>query len=164
VKGIEIVLSFVGGEGRQRIEGIINTAQSPGTIMQMTTAAPIGGRFTFDVWAPGTGDGTPGAQYILDTDGDEGKLFSDAYQAGKRGFLHQILPGDEVNVRKADIAGTGSATESVAIGDKFYVVDGTGKISKVAVGVLNANAQQKFQSQETLTNIAAETLVWCRVI
>lgn len=165
MKGNEILLSFTGGEGRQRIEGVISGTPKPGTIMELVPAtAPIGGRFTYRVWQPGTGDGTPGAMYILDTDPDQGKLFSDAYVSGTRGFLHQLLPGDEVNVRKADISGTGSATEDVAIGDKFYVVDGTGMISKVAVGVLNAVAVQKFQSQEAFVDQAAETLVWCRVI
>jgi len=163
MKGSEIVLSHSGGEGRQRIEGIISGTPKPGTLMQQTTAASVGGRFTYAVFAPGAGDGTR-AMYILDLDADQGKLVDDAYVSGKRGFLHLLLPGDEVNVRKADIAGTGSASEDVAVGDTFYGIDGTGFISKVAVGILNANARQQFQSQEAFVDQAAETLVWCRVI
>lgn len=148
----------------QRIEGIISGTPKPGTFMQVKAATePVGGRLTYEVYAPGTGDGTPRQLLLLDIDDEQGKTADDAYVTGTRGFLHICLPGDEVRVRKADITGTGSAREDLAIGDRLLIVDGTGKAAKVAVGVANASAVYPLVSQQTLVDQPAETLVHVRI-
>lgn len=160
MKGTEIMLN---ASSQKKVEGIIADTSKPGTIMQVKASTePVGGRLSYVAYAPGVGDGAPRPLYILDTDYLQGKTYDDAYVSGTRGFLYALQPGDEVNVRKADISGTGSASEDLAIGDRCLVVDGTGKISKVAVGIANASAVYPFQVLETLTDQPAETLVHCR--
>lgn len=160
-KGADIVLN---ASTMKKIEGIISGTPKPGTIMQVKAATePVMGRLTYETYAPGVGDGAPRALYILDIDYTQGKTEADAYVSGTRGFLYALRNGDEVNVRKADISGTGSATEDLAIGDRCLVVDGTGMISKVAVGIIASPVSYPFVVQETLTDQPAESLVHCMV-
>jgi len=168
MKGTKVAVSFI-PENRM-FEGIISGTPKPGTMMQLTAATePIGGRHTYATYAPGTGDGTQKPRYILLEDWANGKTFDDAYVSGTRCFLAQLVPGDEVNVRKADISGTGSPTENMAIGDKALIVDGTGKISDVAVGNLYVGStttlpiDYPFEVLETIQSQLSEILVWCRV-
>lgn len=161
--GNEIVVTSPHG---RKIEGIIAGTPKPGTMMQVKAAvAPIGGRFTYEVFGTTSvgGDGAPRELLILDIDAGQGFTYDSAYQDGKRGFLWAPLPGDELNVRKADISGTSSATEDLAIGQRLLIVDGTGKISPVAVGVIASPVVYPFVCLETLVDQPAETLVWCRV-
>lgn len=161
MKGNDIILN---ASTLKKVEGIISGTPKPGTMMQVKAATvAIGGRLTYEIYAPAAGDGAPRELLILDIDYLQGKTVSDAYVSGTRGFLYALRTGDEVNVRKADISGTGSATEDVAVGDRFLIVDGTGMISKVAVGVVNAGAVYPFTAQETFVDQQAETLVHCVV-
>lgn len=148
----------------QRLEGIISGTPKPGTFMQIKAATePVGGRYTYEVYAPAAGDGTPRQLLILDIDDEQGKTNDDAYEDGKRGFLHVCMPGDVIKARKADIAGTGSAREDLAIGDRLLIVDGTGKVAKTAVGVANASAVYPLVSMQALVDQPAETLVMVQV-
>lgn len=165
MKGNEIVVNSQYGK---KIEGIISGTPKPGTLMQIKTAVePVNGVHTWEAYNPvggGSpslqGDGAPALTAVLDIDSLQGKGFDDAYVSGTRGFLWVPLPGDEINVRKADISGTGSATEDLAIGDRLLIVAGTGLVSKVAVGLIASPVAYPFQVMETLVDQPAETLVW----
>jgi hypothetical protein len=163
MKGQEIMLSEC--PPHRRIEGIISGTPKPGTMMQVVAAtAAIGGRLTYQVYAPGTGDGTLAPRYLLDIDHEQGFTFDTAYVTGTRCFLWQLSAGDEVNVRRYDISGTGSPTEAVAVGDKLLIIDGLGKVDKVAQGVVNSTfVDYPFEAQEAVAALTAEWLVWCRV-
>ena len=169
MKGNNIILTSPHGQPK---EGTVSGTPKPGTLGQIKTAVePIDGRPTWEIYAPLTGgnpslagDGAPGGIFIFDIDFDQGFSYDTAYVSGKRCFLWAPLPGDEVNVRKADITGTGTATEDVAIGDRLLVVQGTGFVSKVAVGLIASPVSYPFQALETLVDQPAETLIWCMVV
>lgn len=161
MKGQEVVIR---ADSQRKIEGIISGTPKPGTMMQLKASVePVGGRHTYEAYAPGVGDGAPQELLILDIDHLQGKTWDDAYVTATRGFLHSLVAGDEVNVRKADISGTGSALEDLNIGEKMLIVDGTGKASPLAVGVAASPVSYPFVTLETVTDQPAETLVWCRV-
>ena len=160
MKGSNIVLKSNG----HKVEGIISGTPKPGTLMQIKASTePVGGRYTYEAYAPAVGDGAPRPLIILDTDFLQGKTESDAYVSGTRGFLQHLAPGDEVNVRKADISGTGSPTEDLNIGERLLVVDGTGMVSPLAVGIIASPVTYPFTCLETLVDQPAETLVHCFV-
>lgn len=154
----------VAGFAKERkIEGIIGDTSKPGTIMQIKgSTAEVAGRLTYIAYAPAVGDGAPRLLFILDVDMQQGKTVDDAYVSGTRGCLLPIIPADEYNVRKADISGTSSATEDLVVGQRLLVVDGTGKISPVAVGVIASPVAYPFVALEALTDQPAETLVYCQ--
>lgn len=160
MKGNEIIVS---AEPKGTfLEGLISGALKPGVVMEIKTSTePVNGRFTWEAWSPGNGDGEPSLIAVLLPDHYRGLTYADAYTSGDRCFLYCPLPGEELNLRKADISGTGSGTEDLSIGEKLLVVDGTGYISPVAVGVAHAKAVYPFFSLETVTDQAAETLVHC---
>ncbi len=149
----------------KRLEFIISGTPKPGTRVQIKAATePVGGRHTVEVWNPSGGDGSwDGPVMILDIDELLGKTVDDAYVSGTRGFVWVPHPGDEINVRKADISGTGSATEDLDIGEKLMSVAGTGFVSPVTVGAASAATplSYPFISLETLVDQAAEQLVHC---
>ena len=161
MKGNKIVVkSPFGRDG----EGLVSGTPKPGTLMQIKASVePVGGKFTYEAYAPGVGDGAPRELIILTEDDYQGKTADDAYVSGTRCFLWFPLPGDELNVRKANISGTSSATEDLNIGERLLIVDGTGFVSPVAVGLANASAVYPFVALETLNDQAAEALVHCRV-
>ena len=148
------------------IEGIIGDTSKPGTIMSLQTTAFVAGRDTWKAYNPGTGDATAGLVAVLIEDFEQGKTWDDAFVSGTRCKMYVPLPGEEVNLRKADITGTGSPTEALTIGQKLLVVDGTGKISPVAVGVLTTGPNfYPFIASEAISNTTApqlsEELIWC---
>lgn len=144
------------------LEGIISGTPKPGTMMQVKASTePVNGKFTYEAYAPATGDGAPQVTIVLREDHLQGKGVDDAYETGKRGFLYVPAAGEMLNVRKADISGTGSATEDLNIGEKLLIVDGTGKVSPVAVGIANAGVKYPFTAMETITDQPAEMLVYC---
>lgn len=157
--GTKIVVTSPNGRS---LEGIISGTPKPGVWMQIKpSVAPINGRFT---WEPaGTsgnvGDGSPRLLALLDIDAYQGKTYDDAYVSGTRCFLWCPLPGDEVNVRKADISGTGSTLEDLNIGEKMLIVDGTGFSSPSAVGLVASPVVYPMTTLETVTDQPAEQLV-----
>lgn len=135
------------------LEGTIVGTPKPGTLMQIKAATePTNGRFSYEPYAPGTGDGTPRQILVLLPDELQGKTIDDAYETGKRGFLYCPILGEELNVRRTDVTGTGSGTEDIAIGELLLIVDGTGHVSPVAVGIVNAGARYPFYSLETMND------------
>ncbi len=164
MRGAEIVCCVK--DNNRVINGIISGTDKPGTMMEIKPSTePVGGLHTYRAYQPGTGDGSPKELLILDIDSLQGKTASDAYVSGTVCKLYALQPGDRVNVRKADISGTGSPTEADAIGDRLLIVDGTGKVANTAVGVEHSKSVRPFVLLETLSqgDQQAESLVYCRV-
>ena len=149
------------------MEGIVSGTPSPGTIMALQNAPFIAGRATWAAYNPGVGDASKGLVAVLLEDFEQGKTWNDAYVSGTPCKLYVPAEGEDVNIRKADIAGTGSPTEAIAIGTKLLIVDGTGKISPVAVGVLTTGIQSyPFMAMEAIVNTTSpqlsEELIWVK--
>lgn len=146
------------------IEGTISGTPKPGTLMQVQVGtAPKNGRLTYEVYAPAAGDGSPREVIVLREDDEQGKTVDDAYVSGTRGFMYIPCPGDEIQVRRQDITGTGTAAEDISSGERLLIVDGTGKVSPVAIGVVNAAAVYPFVSLENYSDPPAESLIPVRV-
>ena len=136
------------------IEGIISGTPKPGTVMQLqATTAPIGGRFTYEVYNP-SADNDPREIIVLLEDNLQGFSMTSAYVTGTQGRLYVPLPGEELNMLVADVAGTG---DTHTIGDRMGVVHGTGKL---AVQSTSANPAS-FQLLETVAAPVADTLLFC---
>src|SRR5437763_1179139 len=84
----------------RREEGIVSTAEKPGTVMQRDPSVALaGGVHTYKVYQPGSNGEQPlGGFWVLLEDYGQGKTFDTAYVAGARGFLYCPLPGDELNL------------------------------------------------------------------
>lgn len=168
MKGSRIILTSPYG---QRKEGTVSGTPKPGVMGQVARSGSIlGGRPTYEIYSPVSGnpalggDGAPSPVLLFDIDDLQGFNYDTAYVTAKRCVLWACNVGDEVNVRKADVTGTSSASEAVTVGDKFLVVQGTGKISTVAVGLIASPVHYPFQALETIASIPAEILVHCMVI
>lgn len=166
--GNKIILSSPFGQPK---EGTVSGTPKPGTVGQIKSSGTVlGKRPTYEVYSPVSltpsigGDGAPGPLFIFTEDTLQGFSYSTAYVDGKRCFLWAPNVGDEVNVRRADVAGTSSAREVVTVGEKFLVVQGTGLISSVAVGVVASPVSYPFQALEAIDAQPAEMLIACMVI
>lgn len=152
-KGNTIIVS---AEPRGRfIEGYIGAGLTPkpGTVMQIQGAtALVGGRFTYELYAPGT-DGHRRPILVLLEDELRGKLMTDAYAAGDRAFLYEPAAGDELNMLVLNLSGT---ADDHAIGEMLMVDNGTGKLV-----VESSPESEPFQLLETITDPTADTLAWC---
>jgi hypothetical protein len=134
------------------LEGFVSGTPKPGTIMQVVAATePVGGRFTWQAFDK-LGDGALSLIAVLLPDELQGKLNSDAYASGDRCYLYCPLPGEELNVLKQDVAGTG---DDFAIGDLLIVDDGTGKV----IATTGSPESQPFVCMETITDPTADVLV-----
>lgn len=138
------------------MEVVISGTPKPGTMMQFKigTAFDGGNRPTFEVYNPG-GDGFPDDVAILTDDGPHSNLgrdFDTAFADGDRGMLYFPIPGDELNVRRSDITGTGSPAEDISVGEKLLIVSGTGFVSPVAIGLANSPAYKPFRAMEAITD------------
>ncbi len=151
------------------LEGIISGTPKPGTLCMVQNTAFVAGRPTWAAYNPGTGDASKNIVAVLLEDWEQGKTWDDAYVSGTRCKLYVPAEGEDVNVRKADITGTGSPTEAIVIGTRLLIVDGTGKVSPVAVGVLTTGTQSyPFINMEAVSNTLSpqlsEELIWCKYI
>jgi hypothetical protein len=155
---------------------VVDGTPKPGTIMQIkaATVPDGGGRHTYTAWNPG-GDGAinGGPVVILLQDRYRGKTWEDAYTAGTRCFLYHCVLGEEYNVRRTAITGTGSPTEDISIGEDLLIVSGTGFVSPVVVGVAaQTPLKYHFRSLEAIADPGmtpggitvdpAHDLVWCQ--
>lgn len=147
---------LVDGHPRGKIfEGIISGTPKPGTCMSMTSAEPDGsGRNTYEPWNGGA-DGEQDEVIVLLEDIFQGKTKDDAYADGSRGRFYIPLPGDELLVLVANIAGTGDA---FAIKDKLMIDDGTGKL----IATTGTPEMEPFKVLETVSALTEDTLVLCR--
>lgn len=145
----------VTGEPRGRfLECTVSGTPKPGTAMLPVAAtAAVSGRFTWAVYTPGT-DGEQRMVAVLLSDRLQGKLATDAYVTGTRGFLYIPLPGDELNMLKGDVAGT---ADDFAIADPLMLDTGTGKV----IATTGSPESEAFMCMETVTDPTADVLVFC---
>jgi hypothetical protein len=133
-------------------EVIISGTPKPGTFLEMTTAALVGGRETMQAVSRTTG--TKGPVCILLEDNQQGKSVSDAYVSGTRAPVYWPLAGDEMNALVADVAGTAQFNATVG---QSYVIQNTGKL------VANSsNNAVPFQSLEAVTDPQTDYLLMVR--
>lgn len=172
-QGNEIVIN---PEADGRIEPcIVYGTPKPGTCMQIKAAtAAVNGSFTFEVYNTAS-DGQPGPVIVLLPDSNRGKLTTDAYVSGELGEVYWPEVGDELNML------VDASNGDIAIGDKFVIDDGTGKLvaaptqADVAAGDVGSaaaiasviNDQRRrlaFQAMAALSNPSSDTLLHCRCI
>lgn len=139
------------------LEGVIAAGETPkpGTIMQIDpTVALKGGRHTWKIYNRDADGNRPvGPLAILREDKYQGRVMTDAYAAGDRCFLYCPIAGDELNVLKLDVAGTG---DDFALGDLLIVDDGTGKVLLTT----GSPESEPFVCLETVIDPTADQLVW----
>lgn len=138
-------------------EGFLATGETvyPGMVVQKDpTVALKGGRHTYKTYDVAADGGQPmGAHWIVLGDYYQGKTNDDAYTAGSRLFLYCPLPGDELNVLVANLAGT--ADDHVA-GEQLIVGDGTGKF----IATAGTPARIVALLLESITDPTEDTLAW----
>jgi len=136
------------------MEGIVSGTPSPGTVMQIKAATePVLGKFTWEV-ANTDADGNQRLVAVLLEDALQGKLATDAYTTGTRCFLYCPIPGEELNMLLANIAGT---ADDHAIGELLIVDDGTGLL----IATTGSPESEPFVCLETVTDPTADTLARC---
>lgn len=150
-KGSEIVVTSP--QRGVRIGGYVSGTPKPGTVMELYSSEPVAGRHTWRVYQPGT-DGEQRVIAVLDYKWREGKLATDAYETGEYIELYFPVPGEELNMLVANVAGT---SDHFAIGDVLMVDTGTGKL----VATTGSPESEPFQVLETVSALTADTLVWC---
>jgi hypothetical protein len=142
----------------RKLEGIVGAGISPkpGTIMQIDVSeALIGGRFTFELYNADADGGRPKGPFIvLLEDIYQGKTVNDAYTAGDHCFGYVPLPGDELNLLVANIAGTG---DDHVKGETLIVDDTTGLL----VATASTPETEVAMLLEDITDPTADTLAWC---
>jgi len=130
------------------MEGIIDDTSLPGTCMEVTPGStPASGRQHYRAVQSGV-TGNPRGPVIVLTE-DYMFTYTQAYVAGRRCFLYQPLPGDEMNVLFAAQQGTGSA-DVVTIGERLVIEVGLGVNGQLAVQNTAGNAAE-FQALERIT-------------
>lgn len=151
MKGLDIVVTaFPKGVF---LEGLIGDTSKPGTIMQKkATTAPVGGRFTYIAAAPGT-DGKRVQCAVLMADTLQGKGPTDAYVSGTRCQMYVPVPGEDMNVRCGEVAGTGN---TYAIGDRLIIDAEDG----ILVPETGSPQDTIFEVNEVVTQSAGSVLVW----
>ncbi len=137
------------------LEGIIDGTPKPGTVMQIKAATePVGGRHTWEDYDVAA-DGDQRLIAVLLPDALQGKLATDAYVSGDRGFLYVPLPGEDLNMLVLNISGTG---DLFAIGDILMVNDGDGKL----IATTGSPESEPFIVMQTVAAITVDTLIWCK--
>lgn len=149
-----------------KMEGILGAnsgSPKPGTIMEIDRSVePVNGTFAWEPFGVTAASGSEGVAAdgnqrlvaVLEIDKLQGKTADDAYATTERCFLYVPVAGETLNIRRADIAGSG---DDVAIGDLFIVEDGTGKL----IATTGSPESEPFFALETVTDPLAETLLWC---
>ena len=135
-------------------ECIVYGTPKPGTVMQLRATAKVGGRFTYEVYAPGTNGEQRGVAVLLEDD-LQGKLATDAYVSGTRGQVYWPVPGEELNMLMKDVAGT---ADDHAVGDVLMVESGTGKL----IVTTGSPESEPFVCLEAATDPAADALLLCK--
>ena len=152
-KGNEIVVS---NDPRGRyMEGTINGALKPGTCVQLDVSEGLNanGRPQFEAYNT-SADGEQRLVAVLVPDDLRGKRAVDAYVDGEQCKVYFPLPGDELNMLLADVAGT---ADDHAFGEILMVDDGTGKL----IATTGTPESEPFQLLEAVTDPTADQLVHC---
>lgn len=156
-RGNEIVISPE-SKGHY-VEGIIGAGLTPkpGTIMQLDYSVALkGGRHTWKLYDADADGGRPkGPIIVLREDHLQGRLATTAYAAGERAFGYIPLPGDELNLLVANIAGTG---DDHAAGEVLIIDDTTG----LMIATTGSPETEVAVLLEAITDPTADTLAWCQ--
>lgn len=141
------------------MEGIISGTPKPGTCVQIQSGtAPVGGRFTFEVAAPGTNGAAQGVFVLLEDD-LQGILATTAYVSGTRCFVYAPIAGEDLNMLLDNPGGTGTANEDT-ISNRLAIESGSGKL--IAGG---SYTSRPFMLMENLdTALSGDTLVWTKYL
>lgn len=151
--GNGIILNGTEPKGRFQ-ECIVSGTPKPGTCMTKVAATePVNGIFTYEAFNRGA-DGADAPTAVLLPDYLQGKLATDAYTNGDRGFLYFPLPGDELNMLLKNISGT---SDAFAIGDPLMVDEDTGKL----IAKTGTPEKVAFECAETVVAITEDTLARC---
>lgn len=140
-------------------ECIVSGTPKPGTCMELVpTTAPVSGRFTYR--AVTRSNGAAGPVTILDIDRQQGKIRTDAYVSGTRGFLYWPVAGEEFNMLLRESAGTGTGGET-NIGDLLAIEKTTGEL--MAGGSLTS---RPFMLMERVTQdvLGTDTHHWVKYL
>lgn len=142
--------------------GILSGTPKPGTCMEIVggTARDSNGNLTYRVYTAGGTHGERRPILVLDRDKPVGGLATTAYVTGQFVCMYMPLPGEEMNVLKSDISGTGSASDDFDEGDMLMLEAGTGKVIKSAANVAGFPESEPFQAVEPIVDPTADTLVW----
>ena len=147
-----IVLS--GAPAGRFLEGIVSGTPKPGTVMQVKAATePVGGKHTWEVYAPGT-DGNQRIISVLIDNWFLGRAPTEAYVSGEQCRLYCPIPGDELKMLLKNISGTG---DLFAIGAVLMVDDATGKL----IATTGSPESEPFVCMETVAALTADTLAHC---
>lgn len=147
--GEGIILNGQEPKGRF-MEGTITDTSLPGTIMEVVPATePLMGRYSFRAASIGS-DGDARPQFLLLPDHLQGGIATQAYTAGRRGYLYVPLPGDDLNLLMKNISGT---SDHFAIGDAI-------SISNNGKGIAATGASKPYIMMETqAAGLTVDTLL-----
>jgi len=155
-KGSQIIVS-ANPQGKFD-ECVISGTPKPGVCMEIVPGTALqGGRPTMRAVTRATG--AKGPICVLLPDSMQGKLPTDAYVDGTRGFVYWPIAGEELNMLLGDVSGTGSV-EDTAIGDLFGVETVTGKI--IANSAYTATPFQSMEARHGF--ITADELLWTKFL
>ena len=141
------------------IDGILSGTPKPGVCMEMTSIAAVGGRFTWQVYQPGTDGEQRLIVVLLEAYLVPGSAATVAYTTGDRVMMYCPAPGEELNMLAKNIGGTATGSgDSFAIGDVLTVDTGTGKL----IATTGSPEIEPFVVLETVAEITADTLIHVR--
>lgn len=136
-------------------EGYVNAALKPGTCVQIDVSEGKGtdGRFDWEAYNT-SADGEQRLVAVLVEDDMQGYDMTTAYASGGRCKLYFPIPGDELNMLVANLAGTG---DDHAFGDILMINDGDGKL----IATTGSPESEPFQLLEAIVDPTADTLAHC---
>lgn len=140
------------------VEGYVKTGETfyPGMAVQIDAdGTEVGNRFVYEIYNADADGGRPkGPIVIVLEDGLQGKTTSDSYAAGVKFFGYTPLPGDELNLLIANIAGT---ADDHAKGEMLIIDDTTGKF----IATTGSPETEPAMLMETITDPTADTVAFC---
>lgn len=140
------------------LEGTINAALKPGTVVQVDVSEGIGadGRFDWEAYDPASvvQNGARRLIAVLLPDKLQGKNATQAYVSGDRCFVYIPAAGEELNMLVENLSGT---ADDHSFGDLLMVSDGTGKL----LASTGSPESEPFMLLEDITDPTADTLAHC---
>lgn len=135
--------------------GYLTTAEKPGTVHQRDASVALkAGKHTYKVYQPGAdGENPLGSYWVLCENLHEGRDANTAYAAGDFAKFYCPLPGDELNLLLANLAGT---ADDHPLGEKMMLDHGTGKL----IVTTGTPEDEVAQLLEAVTDPTADQLVW----
>jgi hypothetical protein len=144
------------------MEGTIGAGLSPkpGTLMQVQPSTALkSGRHTFELYNGDVDGGRPkGSFYVLREDPYQGKTADTAYAAGERCFLYTPLPGEELYLLVANLAGTG---DDHVVGEMLIPSTAADATQGKLLATTGTPEAEVAQLLEAITDPTADTLAWC---